>query len=110
MTVSPTMSRTDLSVNYAWRPSASRPGEIFAQVQLLNVFNQFAAFNLAADAINTTVVTAVDDPAHFATFNPFTTTPVRGVNWDSGAKFGQPISARAYTTPRTFRMSFGLRF
>jgi hypothetical protein len=32
------------------------------------------------------------------------------VNFAKGSKFGQPISARAYTTPRTFRMSVGVRF
>ena len=43
-------------------------------------------------------------------FNPFTTTPAQGVNWDLGPTFGEPSSRFAYQTPRTFRMSFGVRF
>jgi hypothetical protein len=35
---------------------------------------------------------------------------VRGVNWDYGPNFGTAVSRFGYTTPRTFRMSFGLRF
>jgi len=48
--------------------------------------------------------------SRYAAFDPFTTTPVRGVNWDYGPNFGQPSSRFAYTTPRTIRMSFGVRF
>jgi hypothetical protein len=55
-------------------------------------------------------------------FNAFTTTPVAGVNYvmDPGTTskdlsgnpvaFGQPLSANAYQTPRTFRLNFGIRF
>ena len=43
-------------------------------------------------------------------YDPFTTTPVLGVNWNYGANFGTPINRFAFTTPRTFRISFGVRF
>jgi hypothetical protein len=46
----------------------------------------------------------------YQTFNPFTTTPVRGVNWDYGPNFGKAINRFAYTTPRTLRITFGVRF
>jgi hypothetical protein len=35
---------------------------------------------------------------------------VRGVNWDYGPLFGQALNRFAYTTPRTLRLSFGVRF
>jgi hypothetical protein len=60
--------------------------------------------------IDTTVLTPGTTAARYAAFDPFTTTPVRGVNWDYGPIFGQAVNRFGYTTPRTFRMSFGLRF
>jgi len=60
--------------------------------------------------IDTAVLTPVTTPARFAAFNPFTTTPVQGVNWDYGPNFGRAISRFAYTTPRSYRISFGVRF
>lgn len=100
-----TMFRTDLSLNYT-RPAGSM--QFFADMHLLNVFNQFQAFNRGS--INTTVLTAVDDPNQFATFDPFTEQPVEGVHWGRGPKFGQPTSAKAYTTPRAWQFSLGIRF
>jgi len=99
------MYRTDLSLNYS-RPVGTL--QFFADMHLLNAFNQFQVFNRGS--INTTVLTAVDDPDQFATFDPFTEQPVEGVHWGRGPKFGQPTSAGAYTTPRTFRFSVGVRF
>jgi hypothetical protein len=101
------MYRTDLALRYARRIGRS---EAFAKADLLNVFNQFQLFNGSNNDINTTVLTAFDDPDRFATFNPFTDTPVQGVNWDYGSKFGQARGAAAYTVPRTFRFSVGFRF
>jgi hypothetical protein len=56
-------------------------------------------------------------------FNPFTTTPVEcpqgtsaanckamGANWQKGPNFGKPLSATSYQLPRTFTVSFGVRF
>jgi hypothetical protein len=48
--------------------------------------------------------------ASLTPFNPFTTTPVRGVNWNYNANFGTPLNRFAFTTPRMFRISFGVRF
>jgi hypothetical protein len=44
------------------------------------------------------------------TFNPFTQTPVEGVNWSKRPTFGTAINKFAYTTPRMFRFSVGVRF
>ena len=100
--------------------------QLFAQVQVLNIFNQFQlcacgstvfGTGSAANAggvnlqrIDTTVLTPGTTASRFATFNPFTTTPVRGVNWDYGPNFGTALTRFAWTTPRTVRMSFGVRF
>ena len=104
------MMRTDLSLNFQRALSSRHSTQVFAQLQLLNVFNQFQVFNAASGNINATVLTAVDDPDRFATFNPFAETPVQGTHWDYGDQFGKPVGKDAYTLPRTFRMSFGLRF
>jgi carboxypeptidase family protein/TonB-dependent receptor-like protein len=118
--------RTDLAFNYVYRmPRASRV-QLFAQAQVLNLFNQFQlcacgstvfgtgsaanAGGVNTQRIDTTVLTPGTSASQFATFNPFTTTPVRGVNWDYGPNFGTAANRFAYTTPRTFRMSFGVRF
>jgi outer membrane receptor protein involved in Fe transport len=104
------MLRTDLSLNYAHRLPGAARGELFVNVHVLNLFNQFQVFDNSGNAINTTVLTVIDDPSRFQAFNPFTTTPVQGTHWDVGEQFGEPIAAGAYTLPRTFRFSVGVRF
>ncbi len=118
--------RTDVAANYVYRlPGAGRL-QLFGQLQVLNVFNQFQlcacgstvfGTGSAANAggvnlqrIDTTVLSPGTTASRYAAFDPFTTTPVRGVNWDYGPAFGTATSRFAYTTPRTIRMSFGLRF
>jgi outer membrane receptor for ferrienterochelin and colicin len=104
-----TMLRTDLALNYSYAlPGSGR--ELFAQFQMLNVFDSFQLFNINTNAINTTVLTAVDEPDRFQEFNPFTETPVRGTHWDLGERFGQATGAAAYTLPRTFQFALGFRF
>jgi outer membrane receptor protein involved in Fe transport len=105
-----TMFRTDLSLNYNFDLPRAGGRELFAQFQLLNAFNNFQLFNISTNAINTTVLTAVDEPTQFQTFNPFTETPVQGVHWDYGDQFGKATGAAAYTLPRTFQFSVGIRF
>jgi Carboxypeptidase regulatory-like domain/TonB dependent receptor len=102
------MFRTDFSLNYAY-PLGGRT-ELFGQVQVLNLFDQFQLFNINSGAIDTAVLTAVDDPDRFQPFNPFTERPVQGVHWDYGEEFGQPVGAAAYTLPRTLQFSIGVRF
>jgi hypothetical protein len=48
--------------------------------------------------------------AALARFDPLTTTPVQGVNWNYNANFGTPKNRFAFTSPRTFRITFGVRF
>jgi outer membrane receptor for ferrienterochelin and colicin len=121
-----TQIRTDFGANYVYRLPGGRGTELFAQLQVINLFNQFQLCACGATAfgtgsamnaggvnvqrIDTTVLTPVTAPARFAPFNPFTTTPVQGVNWDYGPNFGRAVSRFAYTTPQSLRLSFGVRF
>jgi hypothetical protein len=107
-----TSYRTDVSINYQRRfGPAARGFEVFAQFHILNLFNQFQAYNVSGNEIDTTVVTAVNDTElGLVPFNPFTETPVRGTHWELGEDFGKPTSKDAYTLPRTFRCSVGFRF
>ena len=99
---------TDLSAHYRYQLPHSAGLELFAKADVLNVFNNHAVIN--SQYLNLAVPTNVSAPAQYAAFNPFTETPVRGVNWDLGPTFGEPSSRFAYQTPRTFRMSLGVRF
>ena len=104
------MFRTDLAFNYSFRLPGTARSELFAQVQVLNMFNQFNLYNVQSGAIQTAVLTAVNDPDRFQTFNPFTERPVQGVHWDFEEDFGQAIDSEAYTLPRTFQCAIGFRF
>jgi len=121
-----TTFRTDLSVNYGYRIRAGRAEpELFFHGEVLNLFRDFQVCGCGASAFSnggatdlTTIGQAVRSPRNAPTvyqaFNPFTTTPVRGVNWDvnttPGSAFGAPLNSFAYTTPRLFRFSVGVRF
>jgi hypothetical protein len=100
--------RTDLALNYGHKLGVGK-ALVFAQAQVLNLFNQFQLYNIAQ--INTTVLTRVNSRSYQA-FNVFTGTPVLGTNanWNYGPLFGQALSKTAYTTPRTFRLSVGFKF
>jgi len=43
-------------------------------------------------------------------FNPFTTTPVEGVNYKKDSTYGQPSGPSSYQAPRDFSFSVGFRF
>ena len=117
--------RTDFAANYNFRIPAARGLELFAQLQVINLFDQSqlcvcggTAFGTGAaqnaggyniQRIDTTTLTPVTT-ATLAAFNPFTTTPVQGTNWNLGPNFGKAISRFAYTTPQSMRVSLGVRF
>lgn len=103
--VTETATGTDLSINYAYRLGFGKKTELFLRFVVLNLFNESAQV-LPGDE---TVLTNSNDP-RYARFNPFTETPVRGVHWDLGPRFGQPINAGDYQTPRTFSFAAGFRF
>ncbi|HWS71739.1 MAG TPA: TonB-dependent receptor, partial [Thermoanaerobaculia bacterium] len=116
----PSYFSTDLSINYALPISRV---EVFAQGQVLNVFNNSKVNNIVNGQLDNTVRTSLTAGSGLASFNPFTTTPVEcpqsntaaqctalGANYQFGPLFGQGLSKDAYQTPRTYRVSFGLRF
>ena len=100
---------TDLQVSLRRSLPGARRAELFAHISLLNAFNRFQAFRMTSGEINTTVITAIDDP-NLELFNPFTETPVEGVHWRKGDDFGKPVARGAYTVPRTFSFDVGIRF
>jgi outer membrane receptor for ferrienterochelin and colicin len=121
--------RTDLSSTYTYRLGArsGRSSELFVQALVINVFNQFQLCgcgggttaggttfplggNIQNDTIDTTVRNNVSNPDLYQQFDPFTTTPVEGLHWAKSPTFGKALNRFAYTTPRTFRLTFGVRF
>jgi hypothetical protein len=82
---------------------------------LINAFNEqgkvLGSTTLLTAANNACVQTV---GAHVgercAEFNPFTETPVEGVNYQFGSTFGKARSAADYQIPRTVRVSMGIRF
>jgi hypothetical protein len=113
--------RTDFAVNYAYRVRGSSHMQLFGQLQVVNIFNQFQLCgcggtvfqnggNVTQTRIDQSVLNNTTNATQFAGFNPFTTTPVLGTNYALGPKFGQALNRFAYTTPRALRISFGIRF
>ena len=116
-----TSYRTDVAANYAYALNrAGRKTELFVQAQMLNVLNQFqlcgcgdTVFKNGGGVDLTTIDQSVLTRSNSATlqaFDPFTTAPVQGTNWALGPNFGKALSRMAYTSPRTFRVTFGVRF
>jgi hypothetical protein len=101
------LSATDFSVNWSKRIPGLRTTEAFFRGVVTNAFN-----NAAVIAGNATVLTAAS-PGSLTTlqpFNPFTTQPVHGANWEYGPSFGQPNGVDNYQAARTFSFSVGVRF
>ena len=105
-----TMMRTDLSFNFT-RPLGGSRREIFANFHVLNVFNQFQLFDISG------IVDQHDgaDGSRRRGAVP----AVQSLHADARAgrplglrrsQFGEAIAADAYTLPRTFRFSVGVRF
>jgi hypothetical protein len=87
--------RSDLSVNYGF---FIKNVELFIQGDLLNVFNEGAQIS-GDDTIN-----VLND------FNPYTHTPVEGVDWERDEDFGTADSENDFQQPRLYRFSVGIRF
>jgi outer membrane receptor for ferrienterochelin and colicin len=99
------ITRTDLALNYSFFIDLfGGQLELFVQPEVTNLFNEHAVVTP-----NSTIYTARNDSS-LATFNPFTETPVEGVNWRKGDSFGEAQSENDFQEPRTFRISVGLRF
>jgi hypothetical protein len=113
--------RTDFAATYVYNTPGLRRVQLFGQLQVVNLFNQFqlcgcgasvtqSGGGVNASRIDQTVRTPVTTAAGYQAFNPFTTTPVQGVNWDLAPTFGTALNRMAYTSPRALRVTFGVRF
>ena len=113
--------RADFAASYS-RPFGvrSRKVEGFIQAQVLNIFNNqdlcgcgdtvfLNGGSVQTNRLGSGLLTPVNS-ATLQKFNPLTTTPVLGVNWNYNSNFGTPLNRFAFTSPRMFRMTFGVRF
>ena len=100
-------THTDIAIVYGHKLGFAGKTELFVRATFVNVFNQSGISN--AGAVDQSVLTA-SNSSQLKPFNPFTTTPVQGVNWDYGPNFGRPLTRLAYQTPRTTGISLGFRF
>jgi hypothetical protein len=112
--------RTDFAASYVHRIGmGTRKLELFVQGQMLNLFNHAELCGCGADVfgnggsvwlsrIGQSILSA--GTGTLPKFNPLTTVPEPGVNWNYGPNFGSSLSRLAYTSPRTFRITFGVRF
>ncbi len=102
------ITRTDLSLNYAFRWNAfGKSMEVFLQPEVINLFGEEGVVspNLTInDAVNGGCTNGC------ATFDPFTQTPVEGVHYELGPQFLQADSPGDFQQVRTFRFSLGFRF
>jgi hypothetical protein len=95
---------TDLAATWAKKiPQAAR-ADLFVRVVLANLLN-----NAARTRGDININTRFNNTAYQA-FNPFTTSPVQGVNWDFSPTFGQPQAFDDYQPARVFSFSAGVRF
>jgi outer membrane receptor protein involved in Fe transport len=101
-------TRTDLAVTYDYRFGGPRRVALFVKAEVMNLFDQSGLVN--SFLVDQSVLTASNAPQRFQPFNPFTDTPVQGVNWDFGPNFGKAVSRFAYQPPRQARIAVGVRF
>jgi Carboxypeptidase regulatory-like domain/TonB-dependent Receptor Plug Domain/TonB dependent receptor len=93
---------TDLAIT--WGKRLPGKSELFFRGIVSNLTN-----NAARQRGDINIDTRFNDAA-FQAFNPFTTTPVRGVHWDYSPTFGQPLAFDDYQAARQFSFSAGIRF
>jgi len=89
------VTATDVALNYRLPISVV---QLFVEGEIINAFNE------QAQILGSTAITRA------AAFNPFTQTPVEGVNYNKAANFGQARSSADYQQARTYRVSVGFRF
>jgi len=99
------VTRTDIAINYSFFLNMfGGQLEFFLQPEVINVFNEDAVVN------PNTIVNGPHQGTGMVAFDPFTETPVEGVNWEFGPNWGEAQGAGDYQQPRTLRFSVGIRF
>ncbi len=103
-----TVSATDVSLNYYVPTGFLKKGQFFVRVVTDNLFNQAAQVS----AGNQTVFSPSNqNPARtMQAFDPFTTVPVEGVNYQRGPDFGKGLSAGDYQGARSYFFALGFRY
>jgi len=114
--------RTDLAATYSYALKAGgHRFDLFGQAVVVNLFNQFDLCGCGASSvfgnggadvssrIGQAVLTNSGTPS-LAAFNPLTTVPLQGTNWNYGPGFGTATIKTAFTSPRTLRLTVGVRF
>src|SRR5262249_33498470 len=110
-------SSTDLALNYAIPVARA---QLFVRGVVTNVFNEHALCGCGRDwagngatTANPGVSTTVNGPGNssaFKVFNPFTETPVEGVNYGKASNFGKATAFTGYQASRSHGFSVGARF
>lgn len=103
------LMRADVGLSYRRRLAGTVHGELFFNVDVLNVTGKTAI--LHPERL-TVVRTAFTDPG-LQPFNPFTDTPIEGVHWtfdDSNAHKDTAGESLARTMGRALRVAFGIRY
>jgi len=99
------LTATDLSINYGTDFNWLGGLQLFIQGEVINVFNEDELINF-----DTSILTA-SNTSTLQRFNPLAgDTPVEGVHWRKGPNFGKATFVSDYQTPRTYRVSAGIRF
>lgn len=106
------VSRTDFALNYALPIG---PVNLFVQGEVFNLFNEDEIVGFDTTILTARSAACVQNVGpnagqRCAAFNPFTEQPVEGVHWRRGSRFGNPTGPGSYQTPRTYRVSAGIRF
>lgn len=96
--------RSDLSVWWGKKIAGLGGAEVFFRGIVTNLFD-----HSAQTGGNETVLTRTND-ASYQLFDPFSQTPVQGVNYDLGPVFGQPTGVGDYQALREYSFSVGVRF
>lgn len=100
------ITSTDLNVSYSFPITKV---SLFVKADLINAFNEKGVENV--ESTTSTSGPVIDKTVKvIKSFNPFTETPVAGVNYTLSPTFGQPTNKDAYQLPRTYRVAVGLRF
>jgi len=100
------ITSTDVNVTYSFPITKV---SLFLKADLINAFNEQGVENV--ESTTSTSGPVIDKTVKVVkSFNPFTDTPVPGVNYNLSPTFGQATNKDAYQLPRTYRFAVGLRF
>ena len=98
------VTSTNLALRYT-QPVG--PASLFIHADLLNAFDEQALAD--PQRLGAGISTAANSNT-LQPFDPRTTIPIEGVHYTRAANFGQPLNNLAYQTPRTYRVSVGVKF